>query len=87
MVTVPSAAHRAGCVRASPEALNRAIADITNPGFLGIIRRAENAVTAAGSTLVFSESPESDATEATAVARISPVVDGMVLHRARRRHP
>ncbi|QKJ18261.1 LacI family DNA-binding transcriptional regulator [Microbacterium hominis] len=55
------------------------VADITNPVVFGIVRGAEQAASAAGYTLVIAESQESGPTEAEAVARLIPSVDGIVL--------
>ncbi len=55
------------------------VADITNPMVFGIIRGAEQAASAAGYTLVIAESQESGETEAAAIERLMPGVDGIVL--------
>ena len=55
------------------------VADITNPVIFGIVRGAEHAAAAAGYTLVVAESQESGEREATAVERVLPGVDGLVL--------
>lgn len=55
------------------------VADITNPVVFGIVRGAENAAKAHGYTLVVAESQESGATEAEAIERLMPSVDGLVL--------
>jgi len=59
------------------------VADITNPVIFGIVRGAEQAASAAGYTLVIAESQESDATEAEAIERLMPSVDGMILATSR----
>jgi LacI family transcriptional regulator len=55
------------------------VADITNPMIFGIVRGAERAAADAGYTLVVAESQESGEREATAVERVLPAVDGLVL--------
>ena len=55
------------------------VADITNPMIFGIVRGAERAAADAGYTLVIAESQESGEREATAVERVLPSVDGLVL--------
>lgn len=55
------------------------VADITNPVVFGIVRGAEQAASAAGYTLVIAESQESGETEAEAVERLLPSVDGVIL--------
>ena len=55
------------------------VADITNPMIFGIVRGAERAAAEAGYTLVVAESQESGEREATAVERVLPSVDGLVL--------
>jgi LacI family transcriptional regulator len=55
------------------------VADITNPVVFGIVRGAEQAAAARGYTLVIAESQESGETEAEAIARLLPSVDGLVL--------
>ncbi|MFV0373367.1 LacI family DNA-binding transcriptional regulator [Microbacterium sp.] len=55
------------------------VADITNPVVFGIVRGAEHAASAAGYTLVIAESQESGQTEAEAIERLLPSVDGLIL--------
>jgi LacI family transcriptional regulator len=55
------------------------VADITNPVIFGIVRGAEHAAAAAGYTLLIAESQESGEREATAIDRVLPAVDGLVL--------
>lgn len=55
------------------------VADITNPVIFGIVRGAERAAADAGYTLIVAESQESGEREATAVERVLPSVDGLVL--------
>jgi LacI family transcriptional regulator len=55
------------------------VADITNPVVFGIVRGAETAASAAGYTLVITESQESGDAEAEAIERLLPSVDGVVL--------
>jgi LacI family transcriptional regulator len=59
--------------------LGLVVADITNPVIFGIVRGAERAAAAAGYTLIVAESQESEEREATAVERVLPAVDGLVL--------
>ncbi|WP_286310456.1 LacI family DNA-binding transcriptional regulator [Agromyces mangrovi Wang et al. 2018] len=59
--------------------LGLVVADITNPMVFGVVRGAEQAASQAGFTLVIAESQESGEAEATAIERILPGVDGMVL--------
>lgn len=55
------------------------VADITNPMFFDAVRGAEKAAAVHGYTTVIAESQESSAKEMTAVERIIPSVDGVVL--------
>jgi len=55
------------------------VADITNPVIFGIVRGAEKEAASAGYTLVIAESQESGETEAEAVERLVPSVDGVIL--------
>lgn len=55
------------------------VADVTNPVVFGIIRGAERAASAAGYVLLVAESQESGEVEATAIERLMPGVDGIVL--------
>ena len=59
--------------------LGLVVADITNPMIFGIVRGAEHAAADAGYTLIVAESQESGEREATAVERVLPSVDGLVL--------
>ncbi|SFS08907.1 transcriptional regulator, LacI family [Microbacterium sp. cf046] len=59
--------------------LGLVVADITNPVIFGIVRGAERAAAEAGYTLIVAESQESGEREATAVDRVIPSVDGLVL--------
>ncbi|WP_243076591.1 LacI family DNA-binding transcriptional regulator [Microbacterium sp. SS28] len=59
------------------------VADITNPVVFDIVRGAEQVATAEGYTLVIAESQESGATEAAAVQRLLPSVDGIILATSR----
>lgn len=55
------------------------VADITNPMFFDAVRGAELAAANNGYTTLIAESQESSTNEATAVERIIPSVDGVVL--------
>ena len=55
------------------------IADITNPVFFDLVRGAEQVAGEAGYTLVVAESQESSTKEASTLARILPMVDGVVM--------
>lgn len=55
------------------------IADITNPVFFDLVRGAEQVAGEAGYTLVLAESQESSTQEASTLARILPMVDGVVM--------
>ena len=55
------------------------IADITNPVFFDVVRGAEQVAGEAGYTLVIAESQESSTKEASALERILPMVDGVIL--------
>ena len=55
------------------------IADITNPVFFDVVRGAEQVAGEAGYTLVVAESQESSTKEASALERILPMVDGVVM--------
>lgn len=59
--------------------LGLVVADITNPMAFGIVRGAEQAAASRGYTLVIAESQESGRTEAEAIDRILPGVDGLIL--------
>lgn len=55
------------------------IADITNPVFFDIVRGAEQVAAESGYTLVLAESQESSSNEASALERILPMVDGVIM--------
>lgn len=55
------------------------VADITNPMFFDVVRGAEIAASAQGYTAVIAESQESGTREASAMEKIIPTVDGVVL--------
>lgn len=55
------------------------VADITNPMFFDAVRGAEKVAAAAGYTTVIAESQESGTQEASAIERIIPSVDGVIL--------
>lgn len=59
------------------------VADITNPVYFGMIRGAERTAAHAGYTAVVVETQESEATERAALARVQPLVDGVVLTSSR----
>jgi DNA-binding LacI/PurR family transcriptional regulator len=59
------------------------VADIANPVFVGLIRGAERATSEHDTTLLLIESQESEEAERAAVARLVPLVDGMVLTSSR----
>jgi LacI family transcriptional regulator len=59
------------------------VADIANPVFVGLIRGAERATVEHDTTLLLIESQESETTEQAAIARLVPLVDGMVLTSSR----
>ena len=59
------------------------VADITNPVYFGMIRGAERTAAHAGYTTVVVETQESEATERAALARVQPLVDGVVLTSSR----
>ena len=59
--------------------LGLVVADITNPVIFDIVRGAERAAADAGYTLVVAESQESGEREATAIERVLPSIDGLVL--------
>jgi LacI family transcriptional regulator len=59
------------------------VADITNPMFFDAVRGAEFAAANNGYTTLIAESQESSTNEATAVERIIPSVDGVVLATSR----
>lgn len=62
------------------------VADITNPVVFDTIRGAERAAAAANYTLVVAESQESGSAEASAIERLVPSVDGIVLATTRLAH-
>jgi DNA-binding LacI/PurR family transcriptional regulator len=74
-------------VRETPEQrtsmLAMIVADITNPVFFGMIRGAERTAIHAGCTLLILETQESEVTERTALDRVLPAVDGLVLTSSR----
>lgn len=55
------------------------VADITNPMFFDAVRGAEKVAVGAGYTTVIAESQESGIQEASAIERIIPSVDGVIL--------
>lgn len=59
------------------------VADITNPVYFGMIRGAERTAAHAGCTAVVVETQESEAAERTALERVQPLVDGVVLTSSR----
>lgn len=59
------------------------VADIANPVFVGLIRGAERATAEHDTTLLLIESQESETAEQAAVARLAPLVDGIVLTSSR----
>jgi DNA-binding LacI/PurR family transcriptional regulator len=59
------------------------VADIANPVFVGIVRGAERATAEHDTTLLLIESQESEDAEQAAVARLVPLVDGIVLTSSR----
>jgi DNA-binding LacI/PurR family transcriptional regulator len=59
------------------------VADITNPVFFGLIRGAERTAAHAGYSTLIMETQESHETEREALARVQPLVDGVVLTSSR----
>ena len=59
------------------------VADITNPVFFGMIRGAERTAAHAGYSMLIMETQESEPTEREALARVQPLVDGIVLTSSR----
>ena len=59
------------------------VADITNPVYFGMIRGAERTAAHAGYSTMIVETQESEATEREALARVQPIVDGIVLTSSR----
>lgn len=59
------------------------VADITNPVYFGMIRGAERTAAHAGYTAVVVETQESESAERAALARVQPLVDGVVLTSSR----
>jgi LacI family transcriptional regulator, repressor for deo operon, udp, cdd, tsx, nupC, and nupG len=59
------------------------ISDITNPFYFEIIRGAEHAASAAGYTMVLSDTQESDRLERLALERVMSTVEGFVLASSR----
>lgn len=59
------------------------IADIANPVFVGLVRGAERATAEHDTTLLLIESQESEDAEQAAIARLVPLVDGLVLTSSR----
>jgi LacI family transcriptional regulator len=55
------------------------IADITNPVFFNVVRGAEAAAALEGYILVIAETQESSENEVTALQRIMPTVDGILM--------
>jgi LacI family transcriptional regulator len=55
------------------------VADITNPVYGGMIRGAERTAAHAGYSMLILETQESERTEREALARVQPVVDGIML--------
>lgn len=59
------------------------VADITNPVFFGLVRGAERTAAHAGYTTLVVETQESEVTEREALARVQPIVDGVMLTSSR----
>ncbi len=59
------------------------VPDITNPFFFDVIRGAERQASAAGYTLILSDTEESPDVEARTIARLGRSVDGFVLASSR----
>lgn len=59
------------------------VADINNPVFHGMIRGAERAAAHSGHKLLVVETQESEAAERSAVERVLPTVDGLILTSSR----
>jgi DNA-binding LacI/PurR family transcriptional regulator len=59
------------------------VADIANPVFFGMIRGAERAASDRGFTMLVVESQETESAERSALDRLVPVVDGVVLGSSR----
>ncbi|MEY9872013.1 LacI family repressor for deo operon, udp, cdd, tsx, nupC, and nupG [Streptacidiphilus sp. MAP12-33] len=59
------------------------VSDVTNPVHFGIIRGVEEAAADAGYTLLLADAQESEANERTALERLLPGVDGVVLASSR----
>jgi DNA-binding LacI/PurR family transcriptional regulator len=59
------------------------VADINNPVFHGMIRGAERSAAHSGHRLVVVETQESEAAERSAVERVLPTVDGLILASSR----
>lgn len=55
------------------------VSDVANPFYSEIIRGAQTAATEAGYTILLADAQESDRLERSAVERVLPVVDGVVL--------
>lgn len=75
--------------RATPVAHTRtrmiglAISDVTNPFYFPIIRGAEQAAATAGYTLVIADAQESEQREREMLARVVPVVEGLIVASSR----
>jgi LacI family transcriptional regulator len=59
------------------------VADITNPVFFGMIRGAERTAAHAGYSMMIMETQESEPTEREVLARVQPIVDGIILTSSR----
>ena len=59
------------------------VSDVTNPVHFGIIRGVEEAATAAGYTMLLADAQESEPVERTALERLLPSVEGVVLASSR----
>jgi DNA-binding LacI/PurR family transcriptional regulator len=59
------------------------VADITNPVYFGMIRGAERTAAHSGYSTMIVETQESEVTEREALARVQPIVDGIVLTSSR----
>jgi LacI family transcriptional regulator len=64
-------------------AIGLIVSDVTNPVHFGIIRGVEEAAAGAGYTMLLADAQESEANERTAVERLLPGVDGVVLASSR----
>ncbi|HSN42756.1 MAG TPA: LacI family DNA-binding transcriptional regulator [Propionibacteriaceae bacterium] len=75
--------YRPPTSRTKSQMIGLLVSDVTNPFYFGIIRGAERATEPAGYSLVLIDAEESAATEKSALERVIPAVDGLLVASSR----